>query len=475
MKLSSLLKGVKTQDVYEEREVERVTDKDNENLENALFVCVDGNRVDGHSLAVKAVKKGAVAVLTNRDLGINEQIIVDDTRCALSIIASNFYGNPSKKLKIIGITGTNGKTSTCCFIKSILESLGKKCGIIGTVENSWGSVRNQSILTTPEPMDLNRIFSKMVDDGCEYCVMEVSSQALCQKRVYGIHFCASAITNITPEHLDYHGSIENYINSKLDLFKQSDFACVNIDDGLISENLNRINCPVLTFSIDNNNADYTAKNVLYNENGIRYEFVGIDCISRIESSLLGEFTVYNTLCAASVLINLGFDVDEISKGIKSVKCVKGRGEILFVPRDFTVMIDYAHTPDGLRNILSAVRKISSGRIILVFGCGGDRDKQKRPVMGEIAGELSDFAVVTSDNPRHENPLLIINDILCGMEKSKAKIAVIENRRQAIEFALSKAKTGDVVLLAGKGHEVYQIIGDKKIPLDEREIVKEYFN
>ena len=475
MKLSSLLKGVKTQDVYEEREVERVTDKDNENLENALFVCVDGNRVDGHSLAVKAVKKGAVAVLTSRDLGINEQIIVDDTRCALSIIASNFYGNPSKKLKIIGITGTNGKTSTCCFIKSILESLGKKCGIIGTVENSWGRVRNQSILTTPEPMDLNRIFSKMVDDGCEYCVMEVSSQALCQKRVYGIRFCASAITNITPEHLDYHGSMENYINSKLDLFKQSDLACVNIDDGLISENINRINCPVLTFSIDNNTADYTAKNVLYNENGIRYEFVGIDCISRIESSLLGEFTVYNTLCAASVLINLGFDVDEISKGIKSVKCVKGRGEILSVPRDFTVMIDYAHTPDGLRNILSAVRKISSGRIILVFGCGGDRDKQKRPVMGEIAGGLSDFAVVTSDNSRHENPLLIINDILCGMEKSKAKIAVIENRRQAIEFALSKAKTGDVVLLAGKGHEVYQIIGDKKIPLDEREIVKEYFN
>jgi UDP-N-acetylmuramoyl-L-alanyl-D-glutamate--2,6-diaminopimelate ligase len=259
MKLSSLLKGVKTQDVYEEREVERVTDKDNENLENAIFVCVDGNRVDGHSLALRAVEKGAVAVLTSRDLGIKEQIIVDDTRCAFSIIASNFYGNPSDKLKIIGVTGTNGKTSTCYFIKSILEALGKKCGLIGTVENSWGSITKQSILTTPEPMELNRIFSEMINNGCEYCVMEVSSQALSQKRVYGINFCASAITNITPEHLDYHGSMENYINSKLELFKQSEFACVNIDDGLISDNIDHIKCSVHTYSIDNNNADYTAK------------------------------------------------------------------------------------------------------------------------------------------------------------------------------------------------------------------------
>ncbi|MBQ4572730.1 MAG: UDP-N-acetylmuramoyl-L-alanyl-D-glutamate--2,6-diaminopimelate ligase [Clostridia bacterium] len=475
MKLSSLLRGVKTQDVYEEREVERVTDKDNDNLKNALFVCVDGNRVDGHSLAVNAVKNGAVAVITSRDLGINEQIIVEDTRCAFSIIASNFYDNPSQKLKIIGITGTNGKTSTCFFIKSILESLGKKCGLIGTVENSWGNTKNQSILTTPEPMELNKLFSEMVKDGCEYCVMEVSSQALCQKRVYGINFCASAITNITPEHLDYHGSMENYINAKLELMGQSDFACINIDDELISENADRINCPVYSYSTIDNKANYTAKNVICNENGIRYEFVGFDFINRVESSLFGKFTVYNTLCAISVLINLGFDIDKITKAIEDISFVKGRCEIVPVPRKYTVIIDYAHTPDGLRNILSAVREITSGRIILVFGCGGDRDKLKRPEMGKIAGELSNIAVVTSDNPRNENPLLIINDILCGMEKSKAKIAVIENRRQAIEFALSKAKKGDIVLLAGKGHETYQIIRETKISFDERQIVKEYFN
>ena len=475
MKLSSLLEGVKTQDVYEEREVERVTDKDSENLNNALFVCIDGNRCDGHSLGKMAVSKGAVGVITSRDLGLKEQIVVEDTRCALSRIASNFYGNPSKKLKIIGVTGTNGKTSTCFFIKNILESLGKKCGIIGTVQNSWGDQGCDSVLTTPEPMELHKIFNEMVKFGCEYCVMEVSSQALVQKRVYGIDFCASALTNITPEHLDYHINMENYINAKLQLFNQSEFACVNIDDEIIKENIYKAECKTFTYSSNDDWADYTAKNVICNDNGIRYEFVGMDCISRIESSLFGGFTVYNTLCAVSVLINLGFDIDEISKAIKNVKPIKGRAEIVPIDKKFTVMIDYAHTPDGLKNILSCVREITRGKVIVVFGCGGDRDKSKRAEMGRIAGEMSDVAVVTSDNPRNENPLLIINDILCGMEKSKARIAVIENRRQAIEFALGKAKKGDLVLLAGKGHEVYQIVGNEKIPFDEREIIKEYFN
>ncbi len=475
MKLSSLLKGVKTQDVYEERDVERVTDKDNENLENALFVCIDGNRCDGHSLAEKVIENGAVAVVTNRDLGLSGQIVVEDTRVALSQIASNFYGNPSKRLKIIGVTGTNGKTSTSFFIKNILEALGIKCGIIGTVKNSWGNKDEKSVLTTPEPMKLQKILCEMVKSGCEYCVMEVSSQALAQKRVYGIEFCASAITNITPEHLDYHISMENYISAKFELLKQSDFVCVNIDDGIIRENLDRIDCKKYTYSAVSDKADYTAKNVVCNENGIRYEFVGMDCISRIQSLLYGRFTVYNTLCATSVLINLGFDIDEIAKAIRTLKPVKGRAEIVPINKNFTVMIDYAHTPDGLCNILSCVREITKGKVIVVFGCGGDRDRTKRPEMGRIAGEMSDIAVVTSDNPRNENPLLIINDILCGMEKSKARIAVIENRRQAIEFALQKAKKDDLVLLAGKGHETYQIIGNEKIPFDEREVIKEFFN
>ncbi len=474
MKLSSLLMGVKTQDVYEERDIERVTDKDNENLKNGLFVCVDGNRVDGHSLAKKALDNGAVAILTDRDLKIPQQIIVENTRRALSQIAANFYGNPSKSLKIIGVTGTNGKTSTCFYIKQILELSGKTCGIIGTVKNSFGDKDFNSVLTTPEPMELHKLFREMADNGCEYCVMEVSSQALSQQRVYGIDFVASALTNITPEHLDYHINMENYIDAKMELFKSSQFACVNLDDENIIENLQKIACKFYTYSAITDNADYTAKNVVINENGVKYEAVGIDCISRITTKLYGKFTVYNILCAVSILINLGFNIDVIANAIANLKSVKGRAEEVEISRNFKVLIDYAHTPDGLENILSAAREITKGKVILVFGCGGDRDKSKRAVMGKIAGNMANLVVVTSDNPRTENPLLIINDILCGMEKTKSKIAVIENRREAIHFALSKARTGDTVLLCGKGHEMYQIIGKEKIPFDEREIIKEYF-
>ncbi len=474
MKLSSLLEGVKTQDVYEEREVERVTDKDSGNLKNSLFVCINGNRCDGHSLAKKAILNGAVAVVTDRDLSIPQQIIVEDTRKAFAQISSNFYGNPSKKLKIIGVTGTNGKTSTCFFIKEMLNSMGVKCGIIGTIKNGWETDETESILTTPEPMELHGLFSRMVESGCEYCVMEVSSQALSQKRVHGINFCASAITNITPEHLDYHGCMENYIGAKFELFNNSDFVCVNIDDENIWNNFNKIQCKTVTYSTIQDKADYTAKNIVCNENGIKYEFVGLDCISRIQSPLHGKFTVYNTLCAVSLLLNLGFSIDRITSAIRNVAFVKGRGEVVPVPKNYTVMIDYAHTPDGLQNILSSVREMTKGRVFVVFGCGGDRDKSKRAEMGRIAGELSNYAIVTTDNPRTENPLLIMNDILCGMEKTKSRIAVIENRRQAIEFALSKARKGDTVILAGKGHETYQVIGKEKIHFDEREIIEEYF-
>lgn len=475
MKLSALLQGVETTSAFRDVEIERVTDKDTEITKNTLFVCIDGNRTDGHSLALKALKNGAVAVVTSRNLQIDGQITVADSRKALAVIAANFYGNPVKKLKIIGITGTNGKTSTTFFIKQILESMGAKCGIIGTVENFSGEGSVDSVLTTPEPMELHRLLKQMAENNCEYCVMEVSSQALSQQRVHGISFSAAALTNITGDHLDYHINMENYINAKLSLFEQADFACVNIDDENAQKALDSIKCPVKTYSASNNSADYTAKNIVYNKESVNYFFVGLDCIGKINIQIPGRFTVYNSLCAASILLGLGYSIDKISKSAQLVAPVKGRAETVAVPRSFRVMIDYAHTPDGLLNILNCVREITTGRVITVFGCGGERDKTKRAEMGKIAGRYSDIAVVTSDNPRTENPLLIINDILCGMEKCKSRLAVIENRRQAIEFALSKAKKGDTVLLAGKGHETYQIIGTEKIPFDERKIVKEYFS
>lgn len=475
MKLSALLMGVKTLNAFEDAEVERVTDKIKDTDKNTLFICISGNRCDGHIMAEKALLMGAKAVVTQRDLGLQKQIIVNDTREAYSLIAANFYQRPSEKLKLIGITGTNGKTSTAFFIKQLLESMNEKCGLIGTIINDYGNGEEDSELTTPEPMELQRIFRNMADNGCKYCVMEVSSQALAQSRVFGLHFCVSVLTNITVDHLDYHLDMKNYIDAKLRLFTMSDFAVVNTDDENIKKILCRIKCPVKTCSITENRADYTAKNIRLNEHGVSYEFVGVDCIGRMNVAIPGEFTVYNSLSAAAVLLRLGFSIELISKEMSKLECVKGRAEKVNVTEDFTVIIDYAHTPDGLRNILNCIRGFAKGRVITVFGCGGDRDRSKRKEMGRIAGELSSISVVTSDNPRTENPLLIINDILCGMEKAKSKIAVIENRREAIEFALSKARKGDVVLLAGKGHETYQIIGTEKIHFDEREIIKDYFN
>ncbi len=474
MKLSALLQGVKTLNAFEDVEIERVTDKIKDTKENTLFVCIDGNQFDGHKMAKQAVQSGAVAVLTERDLKIDRQIKVQNTRKAYSKIASNFYENPTKSLKLIGVTGTNGKTSTSFFIKNMLNGMGLKCGLIGTIENDFGNGKTESTLTTPEPMELQKLFRNMVNNGCKYCVMEVSSQALAQKRVYDLEYEISILTNITVDHLDYHITMENYINSKLELFKNSRKAIVNIDDNNVKTVLSRIECPVVTCSTVDNKADYTAKNVICNESFVQYELVGTNCIGRININLPGEFTVYNSLCASSTLLELGFSVDEITKSTEKIKQVKGRAERVPIPKNFTVIIDYAHTPDGLENILKCVKDFAKGKVITVFGCGGDRDKSKRAEMGRIAGELSNIAVVTSDNPRTENPLLIINDILGGMEKTKSKLAIIENRRQAIEFALSKARRGDVVLLAGKGHETYQIIGNEKIHFDEREIIKEYF-
>lgn len=474
MKLSALLQGVKTQNAFEDVEIERVTDKIKDTKENSLFVCIDGNQFDGHKMAKQALQNGAVAVICERDLKINRQIIVQNTRKAYSQIASNFYENPTKNLKLIGVTGTNGKTSTSFFIKNMLNSMGYKCGLIGTIENDFGNGKTESTLTTPEPMELQKLFRNMVNNSCEYCVMEVSSQALAQNRVYGLEYEISILTNITVDHLDYHITMENYINSKLELFKNSRKAIVNIDDNNVKLVLSRIECPVVTCSTVDNRADYTAKNIICNESFVQYELVGINCIGRINVNLPGEFTVYNSLCASSALLELGFSIKDIAKSTEKIKQVKGRAERVSIPKNFTVIIDYAHTPDGLENILKCIKGFTRGRIITVFGCGGDRDKSKRAEMGKIAGELSNIAVVTSDNPRTENPLLIINDILGGMEKTKSKLAIIENRRQAIEFALGKARKGDVVLLAGKGHETYQIIGNEKIHFDEREIIKEYF-
>lgn len=470
MKLSQILNGIKTLNSFEDTEVLDVTQDSRLVKEGSLFVCVKGAAFDGHTVAGEMLEKGAVAVVCEHDLGLDRQIIVENSRASFSPICANFYGNPAEKLKLIGLTGTNGKTTTTFLIKQILENSGKKVGLIGTVQNMICDEVYPAKYTTPDPYELQKLFAMMVEADCEYCVMEVSSQALAQGRVNGLRFTVGAFTNLTQDHLDYHKTWENYFNSKRILFENSDIAVTNSDDeyglkivdGLKFEKL-------VTYAVDKNDATYVAKNVNFKPGGVEYEIVG-DTIGRCYCPIPGRFSVYNSLCAATVALSLGIDFTDVLSAISKSKGVKGRIEVVPCDRDFTIIIDYAHSPDGLENIISSLKEIATGRVVTVFGCGGDRDKTKRPKMGKIAAELSDYCVVTSDNPRSENPSAIIDDILVGMKGINTPYTVVEQRRDAIEFAIKNAKPRDIILLAGKGHETYQILPTGTIHFDEREVV-----
>lgn len=471
MKLSELLKGIEVKNSYEDVEILDVTQDSRLVTKGSLFVCIKGAAFDGHNVAQQMLDNGAQAVVVERDLGINNQIIVDDTRSIYSFICSNFFGNPAKKLKLIGLTGTNGKTTTTFLIKQILENSCKRVGLIGTVQNMIGDKIYPAKFTTPDPYELQKLFALMVEDGCEYCVMEVSSQALAQGRVNGLRFAVAAFTNLTQDHLDYHKTWENYFESKRILFKNADVAVTNADDGNGLKIIDGLDFEkVVTYAVNTNNATYVAKNVKFKSNGVEYELVG-DSIGRCNCPIPGRFSVYNSLCAASCALALGIEFNKVLESIAKSQGVKGRIEV--VPngsRDFTIIIDYAHSPDGLENIITSLKEIAKGRVVTLFGCGGDRDKTKRPKMGKIAAELSDFCIVTSDNPRSENPSEIIKDILVGMEGITTPYEVVENRRDAIEYAIRNAQKDDIILLAGKGHETYQILPTGTIHFDEREVI-----
>ncbi len=473
MKLSEILCGINVKNEYKDKEVKNVTDDSRRVEEGYLFVCIKGASFDGHNVAKQMLEKGAVAVVCERDLGLDGQILVESTREVYSPICANYFQNPANSLKLIGLTGTNGKTTTTFIIKQILENLGKKVGLIGTVQNMVGDEIYPAHYTTPDPYELQSLFRKMVDAGCEYCVMEVSSQALAQGRVAGIHFALAAFTNLTQDHLDYHKTWENYFAAKRMLFENCDIALTNIDDKNGLRIVEGLPCKVKTYSVDNNNSDFTARNVCFASDGVKYELVS-DKIGRVQCPIPGRFSVYNSLCAVSAAISLGFGFEDALRAIAKCSGVKGRIEVVPTDTDYTVIIDYAHSPDGLENIISSLREISKGRVVTLFGCGGDRDKTKRPLMGAIAAKLSDFCIVTSDNPRSENPSEIIKDILEGMKDTKTPYKVIENRKEAIIWALENAKENDIILLAGKGHETYQILNDGTIHFDEREVVAQFF-
>lgn len=472
MKLSQILKNINVLNNYPDVDVLDVTQDSRLVKDGSLFVCIKGAAFDGHSVADEMLNNGAVAVIVERDLGLDNQVIVENSRAVFSQICANFFGNPADKLKLIGLTGTNGKTTTTFLIKQILENVGKKVGLIGTVQNMICDEIYPAKYTTPDPYELQKLFSMMVEAECEYCVMEVSSQALAQGRVNGLRFKLGAFTNLTQDHLDYHKTWENYFNSKRILFENCEIAVTNADDEYGLEIVKGLDFEKLvTYAVNTNNASFVAKNVTFKPNGVEYELVG-DTIGRCYCPIPGRFSVYNSLCAATCALALGIGFNDVLGAISKSNGVKGRIEVVPCDRDFTIIIDYAHSPDGLENIISSLREIAKGRVVTVFGCGGDRDKTKRPKMGRIAAELSDFCVVTSDNPRSENPSEIIKDILVGMQGIDTPYEVVELRYDAIEYAIRNAQKDDIILLAGKGHETYQILPTGTIHFDEREVVSE---
>ena len=439
-----------------------------------VFVCITGYETDGHKYAKSAVENGAVAVVAEHDLPTVDVpcVIVDNTRKAMSEMAATFYDYPYKKFKLIGITGTNGKTTTTYLIKSILEHLGKKVGLIGTNQNMIGDMIMETSRTTPDSLELMQLFDMIASHNVDYVVMEVSSHALALDRVTACTFDVGAFTNITQDHLDFHKTMEEYLAAKSILFNICNTGVVNKDDARSEYLIENARCRnMITYGI-NQDCDLKASNIILNEDGVKFDINYGGMEEHVDLPIPGEFSVYNALTAIGCCMAENIPLDLAVDGLHSAKGVKGRIEIVRTPgTNYTVIIDYAHTPDGLLNVINAIRGFAKGRIVTLFGCGGDRDASKRPIMGKIAGELSDFCIVTSDNPRTEDPEKIIKQVVEGVKQTDCDYKVITNRFSAIEYALDHAKKNDIILLAGKGHETYQVLGKDTIKFDEREIVQ----
>jgi len=442
-----------------------------------LFVAIKGFESDGHSFIGEAAEKGAVCVICEKppDCYI-PYILVGNSREALASISAAWFGYPASQLKIIGVTGTNGKTTVTNLIKHAIEACaGGHVALMGTNRNMIGSKEYLTERTTPESYELHEFLTKAVEEGCDYAVMEVSSHALILSRVYGIDFEIGVFTNLTADHLDFHSSMEDYARAKAILFKHSRIALINSDDSYMEAMLRSATGKAYTYAINNVSADFIAKNIKLHADRVDFCALTVGQLSRVELPIPGMFSVYNGLAAISAAVLSGAGLDCAATVMQSCERIKGRAEIVPGANSFTVMIDYAHTPDALENIINAARDCTTGRIVTLFGCGGDRDKTKRPKMGEIAQKLSNYIIITSDNPRTEEPGAIIDDIISGIDISKKNFTVIENRREAINWSLENACLEDVIILAGKGHETYQIIGKEKRHFDEREVVAEYFD
>lgn len=478
MKLSQLLRGVSVRECHADMEMEisGVSYDSRKTAAGDLFVAMTGYETDGHKFIPMARDKGAACVLCQeRPQGEEPYVLVEDSRLALAQVGRAWYGDPAASMKMVGVTGTNGKTTTTYLLKDILEqAAGAKVGLIGTNQNMIGSEVIPTERTTPESFELQGLLRRMADAGCTHVVMEVSSHALYLKRVEGIRFAVGIFTNLTQDHLDFHKTMENYCDAKALLFTRCDVGVYNADDPWAPRLMAEATCRKVSVGEHGDvPVDLAARNIVLTAEGVSFDAVTAEESVPVHVGIPGGFMVYNTLGVLAAARALGVSLEDSAGVLRHSAHVKGRVEVVPTPGDYTMLIDYAHTPDALENVLSAARGFAKGRVVALFGCGGDRDRTKRPKMGRIAADMADFVIVTSDNPRTEEPEAIIREILAGMEGTATPYAVVPNRIEAIRYAMDHAQPGDVIILAGKGHETYQIIGHEKRHLDEREVVADY--
>ncbi len=456
-----------TKIVYDSRQIEA----------GSLFVCIEGFKVDGHSFIDKAIQNGAIAIVIEKNIteyveGVT-YIRVADSRESMAYLSAVFFDYPLKKLDLIGVTGTNGKTTTTYLIKNMMDNIGIGIGLIGTIKNIIGDKTLPATRTTPESLDLYSLYKKMNDAQLSQVVMEVSSHALDLKRVIGMRFKIALFTNITQDHLDYHKSIDDYLKAKCKLFEQikaDGYAVINIDDPKSDQVIKSSQGELITYAIERE-ADLRAVDIKLSPQGASFVVKGLMNFP-VNMKLTGLFNVYNTLAAIGCGYALGLSGEEIKQGLEKVDGVAGRFELVDEGQDFSVIVDYAHTPDGMENVLKTALAFVKGELIVVFGCGGDRDKGKRPQMGKMAVKYGHHVVLTSDNPRSEEPMEIISDIEVGIQDSKIPYNIISDRKEAIFYAIDKAKADDMVIIFGKGHETYQIFKDRTISFDDREVARE---
>lgn len=484
MKLKAILNGIDGLKAKGDLEIDiKSIAHDSRKVENGgMFVAIKGFETDGHKFIKNAIENGAKVIVIEEGATIKKSDITDDvtivmapnTRMALAKFACNFYEKPSKKFNLIGITGTKGKTTTTFMLKSILEKHGQKVGLIGTIANYIGDkCLGESQRTTPESLELQELFSKMVEAKVDTVVMEVSSQSLKLHRVDGCDFNIGVFTNFSEDHIseNEHPDMKDYFNSKLKLFDMCKIGFINVDDFNVAKIKKlALNCEIKTYGIDNT-ADLLAKDITVTNASVDFKVKIGTRNERVKTGIPGRFSVYNSLASIAIAEKFGITADEIKEALLEVR-VPGRSELVANKKELTIMIDFAHTPDSLQSILLAVKNYTRGRVISVFGCGGDRDSSKRPQMGEISGNIADFTIITSDNPRTEEPEEIVKQIEKGTKKTKGKYITIVDRIEAIKYAIEMANKNDIIVLAGKGHETYQEINGEKHHFDEREIIRE---